>query len=155
MATFIPTKLKKSQVTTSDQIDFTDAVSGTFSCLLCVAGSGAPNTTSSGIQYVHDVTTTNAEVTGTGYSRQVLTGVSVANDGTVLTQVDWTWSNITFAQNASGFTNARYAVIYTTQFGSGDTTYPVIAIIDLLSNQSVVSTALIIQCPANGLIQWS
>ena len=155
----VPTKLKKSQVSyaaTAQYIDFTDHAGSTFKMLLVVAGSGAPNVTNSGVQFVADVTGSNAEVTGTGYSRATLSGVAVTNDGTTNTQVDWNWSTVTFAQNASGFTNARYAVIYTTQLGSADASYPVVCIIDLGSNQSVASASLSIAAPAsNGVLYWS
>lgn len=157
-STSIPTKLKNSQISyaaTAQYIDFTDHAGGTFHCLLVVAGSGAPSVTKTGIQFVADVTGTNTEVTGTGYSRQALSGVTVAYDGSVSTQVDWTFSNITFAQNAAGFTTARYAIIYTTQLGSADASYPVVAVCDLGAVQSVQSAPLVLQCPSGGLIQWS
>jgi hypothetical protein len=157
ITTSIPTKLKRSQIAHGGpQLDFTDFAVGTFSMLLCVAGSGAPSVTSTGVQYVADVTGTNAEVTGTGYARQVLTGVSVAYDGSVNTQVNWTWANVTFAQNAAGFTTARYAIIYCTQVGSADASWPVVAVIDLGATQSVTTAALVIEAPATGgLIEWA
>ncbi len=157
MATTIPTKLKFAQVDSGStapagKISFDSA---TFLCLLVVAGTGAPNTTNSGVQSVADVTGSNAEVTGTGYSRQTLTGVTLANDGTITTQVDWSFGDITFAQNAAGFTNARYAILYTTSIGSADASYPVVAVCDLGANQSVQAASLVLTCPAGGLIQWA
>lgn len=152
MATTIPTKLKKSQVySAGPQLQFDGY---TFLCLLVVAGSGAPNVTDAGVQFVADVTASNAEVSGT-YTRQTLSGVTLAYDGSNTSQVDWSFANIPFAQNASGFTTARYAVIYTTSIGSGDSTYPVVAVCDLGSNQSNVSASLVLVCPSGGLIQWS
>lgn len=155
ITTSIPTKLKKAQVTTATQVDFTDNATAGFHCLLVVAGSGAPSVTNSGVQFVADVTGTNAEVTGTGYARQTLTGVTVTNDGSVNTQVDWSFANITFAQNAAGFTNARYAILYTTQIGTADASWPVIAVCDLGAAQSVATASLVLAAPAGGLIQWS
>lgn len=152
-STAIPTKLKKSQVINAGpQLKFdTD----TLKIALVQAGSGAPSVTSSGVQYVADVTAGNTEVSGTNYARQTLSGVTVAFDGSVNTQVDFSFSNVTYTQSASGFTTARYAIIYDTSIGSGDSTYPVIAVCDLGAAQGNVSGDLILQCPAGGLIQWS
>lgn len=101
-STNIPTKLKKSQVVNAGpQLKFdTD----TLGCLLVKAGSGIPSTTSGGIQFVADITGTNAEVSGTGYSRQTLSSVTVAFDGGVNTYVDFSFGDVTFTQSAGGTT---------------------------------------------------
>lgn len=97
----------------------------------------------------------NTEVTGTGYSRQALTGVTATFDTTGTTLVDWLFNNITFAQNATGFSNARYAIFVDTTVGSGDSTNPVAAVCDLGANQSSIPGSLILAAPAGGLIQWA
>lgn len=149
-STNIPTKLKKSQVDGSVVIDFdTD----TLKCLLVVAGSGIPATTKTGIQFVSDVTATNSEVTGTGYARQTLAGLTVAFDGTGTIIVDFTFSDITFLQNAAGFTNAVYAIMYK-DVGGADSTRPVFAVCDTNLVLSAVTGDVVLKCPTGGLIQW-
>lgn len=149
-STNIPTKLKKSQVDGSVVIDFdTD----TLKCLIVVAGAGLPATTKTGIQYVADITATNSEVTGTGYARQTLAGVTVAFDGTGTTLVDFTFSDITFLQNAAGFTNGVYIIFYK-DVGGADSTRPVFAVCDPNQILTVVPGDLVLKCPTGGLIQW-
>lgn len=154
MATTIPTKLKKQQVVSAATPVRFDT--DTLTCLLVTTGGGAPDVTSgaAGIQFISETISANPEVTGTGYTRQTLTATAVTFDSTN-TQVDFTFGNITFAQNAAGFTNARYAIIADTTVGGGDSTHPVLAVCDLGSNQSVQSGSLVLTCPASGLIQWS
>ena len=150
ITTNIPAKLVKSQVINAGpKISFdTD----TLKCLIVVAGSGIPSTSKTGVQYVSDVTATNAEVTGTGYARQTLAGVTVAfGSGD---DVDFSFSSITFAQNAAGFTNGRYAVIFK-DTGGADSTNPVICVLDLNATVSVVGGDLVLSAPAGGLIQWT
>jgi hypothetical protein len=156
MATTIPLKLKRAQIdggagTAARVVDFdTD----TIKCGIWSAGAGAPSVTSSGVQFVADITTadaTSVEMSATGYARQTLAGLTVAFSGSTVT---WTFSNITFSQNASGFTTGRYAVIFK-DAGGADSANPIIAICDLGSNQSVVAGDLILQAPAGGLIVWS
>jgi hypothetical protein len=152
-STAIPTKLKRSQVLNAGpQVKFdTD----TFVCALVIPGSGAPDTSKTGIQFLQDVFTGgNTEVTGTGYARQTLTGVSAAFDSVGTTLVDFAFNNITFSQNAAGFTNARYAIIVDTTIGANDAAHPVIAVCDLGSNQSSQPGDLVLAAPAGGLIQW-
>jgi hypothetical protein len=145
----IPAKLKKSQANGSAVIDFdTD----TLKCLLVVAGSGAPSVTKSGVQFVSDVTGTNAEVTGTGYARQTLSGVTVDYNAST-DVVEFSFSAITFSQNAAGFTNARYLVFYK-DVGGADSTRPVFDIQNLTSDRSVVGGDLVLTPPAGGTINW-
>lgn len=150
-ATNIPTKLKKSQVVSAGpKISFdTD----TLKAMIVVAGSGIPDTSKTGIEYVSDVTSGNAEVTGTGYARQTLTGVTVAFDSTGTTIVDFSFSNITFSQNAAGFTNGKYIILFK-DTGGADSTNPVIAVCDPNATLSVVPGDLVISSPTGGLIQW-
>lgn len=150
IATYIPAKLVKSQmINAGPQIKFdTD----TLKCMVVVAGSGIPSTSKTGVQYVSDVTGTNAEVTGTGYARQTLSSVTVAfGSGD---DVDFSFANITFAQNAAGFTNGRYGVIFK-DAGGADSGNPVVAILDLNATVSVVGGDLVLSAPSGGLIQWT
>lgn len=148
--TYIPAMLARSQVNGSVVVDFdTD----TFICLGVVVGGGRPSTSKTGVQYISDVTATNSEVTGTGYARQTLTAVTVAFDGTATNAVDWSFGNITFAQNAAGFSNARYFVI-AKDVGGADSSRPVVALIDPGATISVVGGDVVISSPAGGLIQW-
>jgi len=153
LSTAIPTILKKTEVTsTGSQLKFdTD----TLKVLLVGPGSGAPNTQSNGIQWVSDVTATNTECSGVGYSRQTLSGVTVAYDASPSTTVDFSFGNITFSQNASGFTNARYAIFYDGTVGTVDTNSPVFAVCDLSQTYGVTGGDLVLSAPAGGLIQWS
>ena len=144
----IPAKLIKSQVDGSVVIDFD---SDTFKCMLVVAGSGIPSTNKTGVQYVSDVTATNAEVGGT-YSRQTLGSPTLAfGSGD---DVDWGFADITFAQDAAGPTNARYAVIFK-EVGGADSTRSVICVIDLNATVSLVTGSLVLKAPTGGLIQWT
>ncbi len=147
--TYIPAFLARSQVNGSVVVDFdTDA----FTCFAVVAGSGRPSTSKTGIQYVADITATNSEVTGTGYARQSLTALTIAFDGTATNAVDWSFGNITFSQNAAGFSNARYFGICKNT--GSDATSPVVALIDPGATISVVGGDVVISSPTGGLIQW-
>jgi hypothetical protein len=152
IATHIPTKLLKSQgsLTSAQAVNLS---SDTFKILAVKAGSGIPSLSSSGIQYVGDITGTNAEDTAIG-SRQTLSGVTWAFDAT-LGQVDWSFTNITYAQNGSDDGLTRYFAIYDSSQGSGDSTYPVVALIDPNQLISVVSASCVLQCPTGGLIQFT
>src|SRR5262245_24121435 len=108
ITTNIPAKLVKSQADGSVVIDFD---LDTFKCMLVRAGGGIPSTSKTGVQFVSDVTGTNAEVSGGTYARQTLASITLAfGSGD---DVDWSFGNVTFAQDAgAGPTDARYAVIY-------------------------------------------
>jgi hypothetical protein len=152
-ATFIPTKLKKSQVINAGpQAKFDSDV---LKIILVQVGSGIPSTINTGVQFVADITATNTEVSGTNYSRQTLASVTVAFDGSVNTQVDFSFANVTYTQSGTGFSNARYGAIYDSSIGSTDATFPVLAVLDLGATFGNVSGDLVLQCPAGGLIQWS
>lgn len=151
-STNIPTKLKKSQVVNAGpQLKFdTD----TLECMLVKAGSGIPSTTSGGIQFVSDITGTNAEVSGTGYSRQTLSSVTVAFDGSINTYVDFSFGDVNFTQSAGGFTDARYIIFYDATTSTSDAARPVIAVCDPDQTLSAVSGDVVLTCPTGGLIQW-
>jgi hypothetical protein len=149
-ASYVPTKQKLSQVNGVAVINF---ASDTLKAMLVVAGSGIPSTSKTGVQYVSDVTGSNSEVTGTGYSRQTLTSVTVAFDASATTQVDFSHAAITFAQNAAGFTNARYlALIKDT---GSDATSPVFLIFDFNTTLSAQTGDVVFTSPTGGELQWS
>ena len=149
-ASFVPTTLKLYQVDGAP-INFG---SDTLKCLLVVVGGGIPATTKTGIRYVSDVTGTNAEVTGTGYARQTLTAVTVAYDGTATTQVDFSHAAITFSQNAAGFTNARYVILYK-DAGGADSANPVFLVFDPNMTLSAQTGDVVLSSPTGGELQWS
>lgn len=151
-ATYIPTKLKKSQVISAGpQLKFdTD----TLVALIVVAGTGIPSTSSTGVQFIGDVTGTNAEMSYAGYARQTLTGVTVAFDGTTLTYVDFSFANITFAHNAADPGTGRYVVIADTSVGANDAAHPVLAIFDPGTTVSSAAGDLVLSSPTGGMIQW-
>jgi hypothetical protein len=152
-ATHIPTKLMKAQgqLTANQNVNL---ASDTFKVMAVKAGGGIPSTASGGIQFVSDITGTNAEDTLIG-ARQSLAGVTWAYDaGTGI--VDWSFTNITYAQAGGDDGLTRYFVIYDeTQSAGSDATRPVVAILDPGQLCSVVNGSLTLQCPTGGLIQFT
>lgn len=151
-ATHIPTKLMKAQ----GQLTANQAVNlsgDTFMIFAFKAGSGLPSLSSSGIQFVADITGTNAEDTNIG-ARITLSGVTWAFDAS-LGVVDWSFSNITYAQNAGDDGLTRYFGIYDNTLGANDSTHPVVAVLDPGQTISVVNGSVVLQCPTGGLIQYT
>lgn len=83
------------------------------------------------------------EVSGTGYAAGgvTVTGSALSFDGSILT---WNHDPVTWAQNAAGFANARYAVWYASASSR------LIMYADLGANRGVVNGPLIIT-PATGV----
>lgn len=151
-ATHIPTKFMKAQgAKTSGQSSDLSSTTA-FHCMAVKAGSGIPSTSSSGVQFVADITATNAEDTAIG-ARQALSGVTWAFDASTGV-VDWSFSNIVYAQAAGDDGLTRYFVIYD-EAGGTDATRIVIAIIDPGQLISAVAGSVTIQCPTGGLIQFT
>ena len=110
---------------------------------------------SSGIQFVSQAQTANTEQSFAGYSRQNLTGVSWAYDPSGVA-IDWTFSNITFSQQAADPGTSRYGFIgYYTTLQSGDSNAPVVCILDFGQTVSTVNGSLVLQSPASGLISYT
>lgn len=152
-ATHIPTKLMKAQgqLTANQNVNLS---TDTFKIMAVVAGSGIPSTASGGIQFVSNITGTNAEDTLIG-ARQTLSGITWAFDAS-LGIVDWSFTNITYAQAGGDDGLTRYFVIYDeTQSAATDATRPVVAILDPGQLISVVNGSVTIQCPTGGLIQFT
>jgi hypothetical protein len=153
ISTHIPTKLMLAQgkLTANQNVNFNG---DTFKIMAVVAGSGRPSCTSSGIQFVSDVTGTNSEDTAIG-ARQTISGTTFTFDGSG-TACDWSFSTITYAQSAGDDGLTRYFVLYDeTQSSTTDATRPVVAIIDPGQLISVVNGSLTITSPVGGLIQFT
>lgn len=152
-ATHIPTKLMKAQgqLTAGQAVNLS---ADTFKIMAVVAGAGIPSTASGGVQFVSNVTGTNAEDTNIG-ARQTLTGVTWAFDAATGV-VDWSFSNVVYAQAGGDDGLTRYFIIYDETVSAGtDATRPVVAILDPGQLVSVVNGSLTIQCPTGGLIQFT
>ncbi len=152
VSTHIPTKWMKAQgQLTSGQTQ--NLSSDTFKGLWVVAGSGIPSTSQTGVQFVSDVTGTNSEDTNIG-ARATLSGVTWAYDAT-LGVIDWSFSNIVYAQAGGDDGLSRYFVIYDSSVGANDAAHPVTCIIDPGQLISVVNASITIQSPTGGLIQFT
>lgn len=155
MASFIPAKLAKSQVDGTGVVNFSI---DTIKVMVVVAGTGIPATSKTGVQYVADVTATNAEVTGTGYARNTLAGLTLAFDGTLTNAVDWSFTTLSpaFSQNAAGFTNGRYIIVFKEPAVTPtDANRQVLLIGDPGVTLSAVAGQIDIASPAGGAIQWT
>lgn len=97
-------------------------------------------------------TSVTNEVTGTGYTAGgiALSGVSVVDSAGTIT---FDASDITWAQNAAGFSNARIATIYKDTGTAGTST--IIGWIDFGSDKGNVAGDLIIQWNASGIFTWA
>jgi len=106
----------------------------------------APDPTHDGDEFWDDIVVN--EVTGTGYTTggQTLDSqlVSMA-DGTLTFDV----ADEVFSQNAAGFSDARYAILW--KDTTVDSTSPLIAYADLGGDKSVVSGDLTIEMDAAGV----
>jgi hypothetical protein len=99
-------------------------------------------------EFVSDLTPASNEVSGTGYARKTVANQSVALDGTT---VEITHDDVTWAQNASGFTNARYAVWFRNT--GADATSPIVMILDFGADKGIVDGNLTLDVnPATGVI---
>jgi len=84
------------------------------------------------------------EVTGTGYTAggvTVTTPLITPSGGTITFDMD----DVVYAQNAAGFTNARYAILH------ASVSSQVIAYADLTSDRSVVSGSLTLEINVAGV----
>lgn len=108
--------------------------------------SAEPNVATA--QDVADVVASAAEVTESGYARKQVTSASVTlASGTVT--VDGSSGNLTYSQDASGFEDARYAVLY--KHDASDASAPVICYNDFGTNQNNTSGDLTLQFSSAGI----
>lgn len=88
-----------------------------------------------------------AEVSGSGYARRVLAGNDVSAPASGVVTVDAT-DPTTYSEDASGFTNARYAILT----GAGaDASTPVVAYYDLGANKGNTTGTLSLTFAAAGI----
>lgn len=92
---------------------------------------------------------TEVSTSGTGYTRQALTSVSVASSGEVVTftSANPAWSSATFT--------AVYGFIYDASVGAGDSSHPIILYWDFGGSQSVSGATFTITVNASGLVTWT
>lgn len=159
-ATHIPTTLIRAQAftVTSQLVNFGDTVVGNFVCGI-VTGTTLPPMGSSGLQFVGGTTaaalfTANSEIVYSGYARQVMSGITYSYDSNGV-QVDWSFNNITFPQNANDTGTGRFGFIAYKGVGSNDASYPVACVLDFGQTVSTVNGSLVLQAPAGGLINFT
>lgn len=152
VATHLCTKLMKAQgsLTSAQACNLN---SDTFMALWVKAGSGIPSLSSTGIQFVADITGTNAEDTSIA-SRATLAGVTWAFDAST-TAVDWSWTSVVYAQNGADDGLSRYWVIYDSSQGANDATHPVVLLVDPGATVSTVTGSVTVACPAGGILQFT
>ena len=131
------------------------AGSPAFIAGLCTASAATWGATQEAYQFVSDITGAYTEVTGGGYAR---TAAFTTATLTVSGAKDiWTVTSPAPISFGSSVTiSAASMFIYTTQVGSGDSTYPVACIIDF--GGTVTSTAGAFTYtvdPTNGLAAWT
>jgi len=93
------------------------------------------------------------EVSGGGYASngETLTSVTVNETGGTVT-VDA--ANVTWSQNATGFADARYAVLYKND-GSANTSSPLIGYIDFTTNKGNTTGDLTVAWNTSGVFTLS
>jgi hypothetical protein len=134
-----------------------NASTDTLQVLLVASGTYTWNSTAQAHVTVHDVlvsgsgsgSLTEVSTSGTGYTRQALTSVSVADSGavTTLTCANPSWSSATFS--------AVYAVFYDNSVGGTDSTNQVVGYWDFGSAQVATSTVFTININSSGLLTWT
>lgn len=90
------------------------------------------------------------EVSGGGYSRQGLSGVSVGVSGEVVTLTASTnpsWTSATFS--------TVYAFLYDATVGGSDSAHPIIAYWDFGGSQSVSASTFTLVIGGSGLVTWT
>lgn len=136
----------------SKTIDLTDG--STFHAGLVTSSSATWGATQEAYQYVTDITGAYTECTSSGYARQAFTTTTVTNSG-----ANTLWKCTSPAPISFGSTvtiSAAGMFIYTTQVGSGDSSYPVICIIDFGGTVSSTTGAYTYtEDGTNGLAYWA
>lgn len=145
MATFtFFNKWKEAQLDgdiSGSPIDFTtDTIK-----LLLVTASRAPVAATDDL--ADDLVLGSNEVSGTNYTARGDTIAMTVTETTGTVTVDG--ADNTWAQNAGGFTDARYAVLY--KDSAVDSTSPLIGFIDFLADKGNVSGDLTVQWNALGI----
>lgn len=116
-------------------ISLTSATPSAYKMGLLTTAAATWGATQEGYNFVSDVTGAYTEVSSSGYARVALTTVALTESSNTMK-----WSCASPISFGSSITlSALSGFIYTTLTGSGDSTYPVLAIIDF--NATVASTA--------------
>ena len=98
-------------------------------------------------QDVADVIASSGEVAGSNYARKALSGEAITlSTGTVTFDAS---DPASYSQHASGFTDARYAVLY--KHNASDASAPVVAYYDFGQNYGNQAGSLTLQFDANGI----
>ena len=132
-------------------LDIHSTSAGVFKMGLCTSSAATWGATQQAYKFVSDITGAYTEVSSGGYARVSLTSITLTQgtDNNV-----WSCSSpISFGSSIT--LSAASAFVYTTLIGSGDSSYPVIAIIDF--GTTVTSSAgawTYTVDPTNGLVVW-
>ncbi len=94
----------------------------------------------------------DTEVSGTNYARKSITSIALAYSGNNV-KVNTTMADPSYAQHASGFNNAKHAVLY--KFSTADASSPVIASYTFSSNQNNTSGTLTLQFSSSNIFTLS
>lgn len=140
---FVQHKLRKAQGVSA--VDFDD---GTLKLML-LTSAYTPDIENH--DFLNDASA-NEVTTGTSYSAggPALANKALNAPGDTYVYLDA--DNIVIAQDATGFANARYGVVYQ---DTGDAaTSELIVLIDLGSDRSVQDGAITLNLNASGLIRW-
>lgn len=133
-------------------LDIASTSAGAFKMGLLVNPAATWGATQQAYQFVSAVTAAYTEVTSSGYGRQSLTGITLTQ-GTD----DNVWTCTSPVSFGSSITlSAAAAFVYTTLIGSGDSSYPVVSIIDF--GETVTSSGgawTYTIDPVNGLAYWT
>jgi hypothetical protein len=133
-----------------------NASTDTLDVLLIASGTYTWNSTSQGHKTVTDFlggsgagSLTEVSTSGTGYTRQALTSVTLADSAlvTTLTCANPTWSTATLS--------AVYALFYDNSVGGTDGTNQIMGYWDFGSTQTVTSAPFVISVNAGGLFTWT
>ena len=143
---FIQTHADKD-ILSSTPVDFnTDTIK-----VMLLDNTYSPDTTdSSATEHVDDVSAKEV-ITGTTYTGPItLTTPTVTISGGVTT---FDADDVSIGVDASGFTNARYIVLY--KDSGVEATSPLVAVGDLGSDRDITGAILNLNWAATGLITWS
>jgi hypothetical protein len=133
-----------------------NASTDTLDVLLIASGTYAWNTTSQAHKTVTDFlggsgagSLTEVSTSGTGYTRQALTSVTLTNTAlvTMLTCANPTWATATLG--------AVFALFYDNTVGGTDGTNQIMGYWDFGSTQTVTSAPFVISVNAGGLFTWT
>ena len=127
--------------------------SDTFIAGLCTSSAATWGATQEAYKFVSDITGAYTEVTSGGYARVTLTTLTCTISGNVVT---WTCTNPSPISWGSSITLAAASMfIYDHSVGSGDSSYPVITIIDFGGTVTSTAGAWTYTVSGSGLATWT